>query len=67
MDVRNCKELSYGDFVSSYMAPNIPVLIEVQHSTELCRAQNTRLSEDGASCCACHIRTMKNGGSSRVM
>ena len=30
IDVRHAHELSYDDFVRSYMAPNIPVVIRVR-------------------------------------
>ena len=37
VDVRHSSELSYAEFVASYMAPNIPVLIEVRAQGEAAR------------------------------
>lgn len=37
VDVRHSSELSYAEFVGSYMAPNIPVLIEVRAQGEAAR------------------------------
>lgn len=37
MDVRHSSELTYAEFVGSYMALNIPVLIEVRARGEAAR------------------------------